>query len=109
MFIESTYEAIFDRIAKLPREEATIRLEQRVVKVKSPEHRDAGKICVTTEKGENLFFDEVLMTTPLGWLKQHKDEAFVPSLPPRISSAIDAISVGILEKVHTPSVYLFTS
>src|SRR5690349_11134403 len=100
MFIETTYAAIFDRIAKIPREKADIRLEERVVKVQTPDDRGTGEVCLTTEKGERLLFDEVLMTTPLGWLKQHKDEAFAPSLPLRISSAIDAISVGILEKVR---------
>src|SRR4051812_35545771 len=101
MFIETTYAAIFDRIAKIAREKATIRLEERIVQIQTPDDRGTGKICLTTEKGESLIFDEVLMTTPLGWLKKHKDEAFVPSLPLRICSAIDAISVGILEKVHT--------
>jgi hypothetical protein len=99
MFIETTYEAIFDKIAKLPREEADIRLEERVVKIVAPEDRDAAKITVITEKGENLLFDEVLMTTPLGWLKQHQEDAFAPALPPRICSGINAISVGHLEKV----------
>ncbi|ERF71533.1 hypothetical protein EPUS_00522 [Endocarpon pusillum Z07020] len=100
LFIETTYKAILDRIAELPLEKADIRLEERVVKVQTPRDRDAGKISVTTEKGEHLLFDEVLMTTPLGWLKQHKDVAFAPPLPPRICSAIDAISVGHLEKVY---------
>lgn len=38
------------------------------------------------------------MTTPLGWLKHNRD-IFDPPLPPRISSGIDAVSVGHLEKV----------
>lgn len=105
MFIETTYKAMLDRIAELPLEKADIRLGERVVKVQTPKDRDAGKISVTTEKGENLLFDEVLMTTPLGWLKQHKEVAFAPPLPPRICSAIDAISVGHLEKVGKTSTH----
>ena len=55
---------------------------------------------VTTEKGEALQFDEIVVTAPLGWLKQNQ-EAFTPSLPPRFSSAIDSIGYGCLEKVCT--------
>lgn len=56
---------------------------------------------VTTEKGEALQFDEVVVTAPLGWLKQNQD-AFTPAFPPRFSSAIDSIGYGCLEKVCTP-------
>lgn len=38
------------------------------------------------------------MTAPLGYLKQNKD-TFVPTLPSRLSQAIDAIGYGSLEKV----------
>ena len=98
MFIETTYEAIFDKIAKVAREKANIRLEERVVKITAPAQRDAGKITVETERGESLHFDDLLVTTPLGWLKNNQD-AFTPALPARICSGIDAISVGHLEKV----------
>lgn len=99
MFIETTYEAIFDKIAELPRAKAEIRLEERIVKIIAPADRNAGKITVLTEKGDHFSFDEVLMTTPLGWLKQHQEDAFEPALPLRICSGINAISVGHLEKV----------
>jgi hypothetical protein len=53
-------------------------------------------VCV--QNGEELEFDEVVMTNPLGWLKRNK-EVFQPSLPVRFSEAIDAIGYGSLEKV----------
>jgi hypothetical protein len=56
---------------------------------------------VTTEKGEALQFDEIVVTAPLGWLKQNQG-AFTPALPLRLSSAIDSIGYGCLEKVCAP-------
>jgi hypothetical protein len=56
------------------------------------------QVVLKTEKRESFSFDEVLMTTPLGFLKRNK-EMFKPSLPPRLLAGIDAISVGHLEKV----------
>ena len=100
MFVESTYEAIFAEIARLPREKATIRLNERVTTVKTT-GRDVenSQVVLETKNGESLAFDEVLMTTPLGWLKRNKDTVFQPPLPERMSAGIDGISVGHLEKV----------
>ncbi|KAL8730231.1 MAG: hypothetical protein Q9166_004208 [cf. Caloplaca sp. 2 TL-2023] len=54
-------------------------------------------VSVTTADGKKQYFDDVVVTTPLGWLKQHKES--IGPLYPRIASAIDAISFGRLEKV----------
>lgn len=51
-----------------------------------------------TAEGDELEFDEVVMTTPLGWLKRNLD-SFIPPLPPRLISGIGNLSVGKLEKV----------
>ncbi|TAQ90828.1 hypothetical protein B7494_g874 [Chlorociboria aeruginascens] len=98
MFIETTYEKMLAEISKCPLEKANIRLGEKVVQVQTPETREEGRISLLTENGETIFADEVLMTTPLGWLKRHRDN-FKPSLPQRIIAGIDAISVGHLEKV----------
>ena len=55
-------------------------------------------VCVTTSDGKQQYFDEVVVTTPLGWLKQHKES--IHELCPRIAAAIDSISYGRLEKVR---------
>lgn len=104
MFVETTYRAILQEVAKYAVEKASIRLNERVTKIEST-HRDSGdgKIRVTTGKGEMLLFDEVIMTTPLGWLKQNRD-AFQPHLPQRLLTAIENISVGHLEKVACPKI-----
>ena len=56
-------------------------------------------VCLTTSNGEKQYFDDVVITAPLGWLKQHKES--VHCLHPRIASAIDSISFGRLEKVNS--------
>ena len=57
-------------------------------------------VQVKTADGMVHRFDEVVLTTPLGWLKLHKQS--VHPLTPRISEAIDSISYGRLEKVSRP-------
>ena len=55
-------------------------------------------VNVQTTDGQTLAFDEVVLTSPLGWLKRHLD-AFEPRLPTRLTKAIGSISYGCLEKV----------
>ncbi|KAK0737927.1 hypothetical protein B0T18DRAFT_420854 [Schizothecium vesticola] len=99
MFVESTFSSILQRAAKPALEKAAIRLNTLVVGVKTPESRLAGQpVIITTSTSETLSFDEVVMTSPLGWLKLHQD-VFCPSLPPRLSAAITNISLSQLEKV----------
>lgn len=77
-----------------------IKFSTKISKINAADGAD-GKVVVTTEKGQALQFDEIVVTAPLGWLKQNQ-EAFAPALPPRFLSAIDAIGYGCLEKVCTP-------
>jgi hypothetical protein len=78
-------------------EKATIKFLTKVSKINSPKEAE-GKVVITTVKDEAFEFDEIVVTAPLGWLKQNQ-EAFTPSLPPRFSSAIESIGYGCLEKV----------
>jgi hypothetical protein len=55
-------------------------------------------VKLETSNGRTFEFDEVVLTTPLGWLKQHLG-AFNPPLPDRLMQAIGNISYGCLEKV----------
>lgn len=99
MFVEGNYAAILQQAAKPAVDGATICLGTRVTSVKTHETRAPGqKIEVATEAGKTLSFDEVVMTTPLGWLKQHRD-VFFPPIPARISAAVDNLSLSQLEKV----------
>lgn len=56
------------------------------------------KVRVQVSDGQTLEFDEVVVTTPLGWLQRNLS-AFEPTLPTRMIKAIKSISYGCLEKV----------
>jgi len=75
---------------------AEIKLNKKVINVKSA--TGDKRVAVETGDGQVETFDEVVMTTPLGWLKRNKD-VFTPPLSNRLHEAIDSISVGHLEKV----------
>ena len=97
MFCAGTYKRILDAIARPAVEKAEIKLSTRV------ENRDrinasTGTVKLSTNDGQELELDDVVMTNPLGWLKNNK-RAFQPPLPARFSQAIDAIGYGSLEKV----------
>jgi monoamine oxidase len=71
-----------------------LELSTRVTHIKSC----SGVISISTDNGRSLEFDEVVVTAPLGWLKKNK-HVFEPPLPQRLSTAIDSIGYGSLEKV----------
>lgn len=102
-FVASTYKDILARVSSTALQHANVRLNQPIVNIHSKPiiqgTSTRREITVTTQAGERHAFDEVVVTCPLGWLKRNK-EAFIPELPPRLSSAIDAISYGRLEKVY---------
>ncbi|KAI4274150.1 MAG: hypothetical protein LQ337_004144 [Flavoplaca oasis] len=87
---------IVARIATVPLGQGNMQFNTLMTSV---ENRTGGScpVCVTTSDGKAQYFDDVVLTTPLGWLKQHKES--IPQLHPRIASAIDSISFGRLEKV----------
>ena len=108
VIVTSTYGAILQKIAEIALASAEIRFNKKVVSIEGPENaRDKNHpVLLRTEDGLTQSFDEVVLTTPLGWLKRNK-AAFCPGLPPRLSEAIDNVSVGYLEKVgestHPPA------
>ncbi|KAL8875928.1 MAG: hypothetical protein Q9198_005784 [Flavoplaca austrocitrina] len=95
-FIPTNYQKIIARIATVPLAQGNMQFNTLMTSV---EHRmgETCPVCVTTSDGKAQYFDDVVITTPLGWLKQHKKS--IPQLHPRITSAIDSISFGRLEKV----------
>ncbi|KAK0667051.1 hypothetical protein QBC41DRAFT_324751 [Cercophora samala] len=103
MFVASNYSAILDLAAKPAVTQADIRLNTRVVNIKSTapdkEGEERDLVTITTDAGDLLSFNEVVVTTPLGYLKQNHATLFTPELPQRLVSAIDNISLSQLEKV----------
>lgn len=95
-FIPTNYQKIMARVAAAPLAQAHIQFDTVMVSVES-QSSGPRPICVTTCNGQKQYFDDVVVTTPLGWLQQHKES--IHRLHPRIASAIDSISFGRLEKV----------
>ena len=95
-FIPTNYSKIIDRISALPLAKANIQFQSvmQFVEFKTDMHQ----VGVTTCDGKQQFFDDVVITTPLGWLKKNQD--CIHGLSPRIRSALDAMSFGRLEKVY---------
>jgi monoamine oxidase len=75
-------------------------LSRKVVGVASLGNDRVGnsRVTVETDTGTMQTFDEVVVTLPLGCLKRGK--IFSPPLTPSLTAAIDAISVGHLEKAR---------
>jgi hypothetical protein len=97
--VSSNYSAILDKISQKAREGSNISLSTKVVSLRTPKDRSSGERSVLiTEDGSSLEFDEVVMTTPLGWLQTHLD-CFNPPLPTRLESAIQNLKLSQLEKV----------
>lgn len=99
LFCAGTYQKILAAIAKPALDGAHLNYLTKVTQVKTTTD-EGGKLTVLTEGGSSFEFDEVVVTAPLGWLKQHPD-AFSPALPARLTKAIQSIGYGCLEKVST--------
>lgn len=95
LFAAGTYKEILCKIATPALAGANIKLSTKVTHIKS----SSGTISISTDNGRTFKFNEVVVTTPLGWLKNNK-HVFDPPIPPRFSDTIDAIGYGSLEKVR---------
>jgi len=104
LFVAETYSKILARIAKSALQGAEIRFEKKVKRTIARGTEDKPRVTVELTEGEPLVFDEVVLTTPLGWLKKNK-EAFQPELPGRLVQAIDAIGYGHLDKVSAQATF----
>ncbi|PKS11160.1 hypothetical protein jhhlp_002921 [Lomentospora prolificans] len=102
MFVASHYAAIMDKIARPALDKAEIELGQYVVEVSTPlsDSRTPGdQISVVSRSDQDFTFDEVVLSTPLGWLKRNL-ERFSPPLPARLTAAVNNLSLSQLEKVY---------
>nr|POE49270.1 protein flowering locus d [Quercus suber] len=98
-FVAGTYSKVLDEVARSARKNATIQLKTRVVGISNSTDEITSKVTVKTESGLIRDYDEVIVTSPLGWLKRNRD-IFTPALTPRLSQAIDNIGYGNLDKVY---------
>ncbi|EED22434.1 flavin containing amine oxidase, putative [Talaromyces stipitatus ATCC 10500] len=108
LFVASTYKNILEHISKSALKHTDLHLNSPVVQIQAAnrETNTDRHITVVTEAGKKYHFDDVIVTCPLGWLKKNKS-VFSPSLPLRLSSAIDNISYGRLEKIYVTFPHAF--
>ncbi|KXX81967.1 putative polyamine oxidase 4 [Madurella mycetomatis] len=99
LFCAGTYRKVLEKVAQPAMESADIRYQTRVSEIygKSTSQNDMAR--VKTTDGQVLEFDQVVVTCPLGWLKQNMQD-FYPPLPDRLCKAIQNIGYGNLEKVY---------
>jgi len=88
---------VLQKIAE-PAVKADMRFGHKVTKIISKDEGHGPKVTVEVEGKESEEFDEVVMTSPLGWLKRNMS-AFEPNLPERLIQGIEAIGYGNLDKV----------
>ncbi|KAG8316999.1 hypothetical protein J6590_034364 [Homalodisca vitripennis] len=96
------YSALFDIISnKIPDPEQELPVRNKTLfgkQVIRIEQLD-GDVEVTCVDGSRYLADHVIVTLPLGVLKQHAAEMFHPPLPPEKTAAIDALGSGCVGKV----------
>lgn len=100
-FVAGTYDRILGAVARPAREGADVRLGCKVTKITTGvgERERKGKVKIETADGGSEEFDEVVVTVPLGYLKRNLS-MFSPPLPPRLTSAINDLGYGNLDKVY---------
>ena len=96
VFVASTYQAILAKIAQTAVTRKAIHFSTEITHFT----RSSNAVELTTSTGDRNTHDEVIITCPLGWLKHHHTASFTPALPPRLTTAINNISYGRLEKLY---------
>ncbi|KAL2118592.1 hypothetical protein VTJ04DRAFT_8252 [Mycothermus thermophilus] len=99
LFCAGTYNKVLEKVAQPAIDGADIHYQTRVAGIHGKSIGRTGTVKVTTTDGRVFEFDELVVTCPLGWLKQNP-QAFSPPLPDRLSKAIQNIGYGNLEKVY---------
>lgn len=99
LFVAGTYTKVLDRIAEPASKSADIKFGHVVQKITSKGTEEEPKVEVVVDGQQSMTFDEVVLTTPLGWLKRNEG-AFEPELPDGMKQAIASIGYGHLDKVH---------
>ncbi|KAF2643960.1 amine oxidase [Massarina eburnea CBS 473.64] len=99
LFVAETYHKVLDKIAETALKGADIKFGHKVKKIESQGTEEEPRVTVEVDGKDSMTFDEVVTTTPLGWLKRNLD-MFSPALPTRTKQAITSIGYGNLDKVY---------
>ena len=84
-----------DIVTGLLANNSTIRLGCEVTRIANSQ---IGTVYIEAADGFRGVFDDVVVTTPLGWLKRN-ESVFSPPLTPKISTAIRSLGYGNLDRV----------
>ncbi|KAK6332863.1 hypothetical protein TWF696_002884 [Orbilia brochopaga] len=99
LFVSSTYGPVMSLMAKTALENGCVRLNAPVEQVETV-YTAAGPLhTVCTKDGETLNADAVIVTVPLGSLKQDRIK-FTPAMPDNIRQSIKHLGYGSLEKTY---------
>ena len=99
-FLASSYKRILENVRDECMAVAEVQLNTKITSIDSiPSNAESPGVLLTADDGSVHFFDEVVTTTPLGWLKRNLS-AFRPQLPRSVTSSINHIGYGRLEKVY---------
>ncbi|KAK4249062.1 hypothetical protein C7999DRAFT_39763 [Corynascus novoguineensis] len=99
LFCAGTYNKVLEKVSQPVIDGANIYYRTRVSEIYGKSMTQTGLAHVKTTDGQVIEFDELVVTCPLGWLKQNL-EAFSPPLPDRVCRGIRNIGYGCLEKVY---------
>ncbi|AEO63570.1 0176f138-e96f-4f30-9119-699075e154a7 [Thermothielavioides terrestris] len=99
LFCAGTYNKVLEKVAQPAVDGADIRYQTQVSEIRGKSVSQSDTVMVKTTDGQIFEFDEVVVTCPLGWLKQNL-QAFFPPLPDRLCKAIQNVGYGNLEKVY---------
>jgi monoamine oxidase len=91
------YQQVPRALWKFP-EKLDVRTNKPVSEIRYDVNADHGKASVTCEDGEVIEADKVILTVPLGVLKQQSIQ-FVPPLPKWKQGAISNLGFGLLNKI----------
>ncbi|KAF3927429.1 hypothetical protein ABW21_db0206808 [Orbilia brochopaga] len=99
LFLSSTYGPIMALMAKTALENDCVRLNTPVEQVETVYTATGPSHTVFTKAGETLQADSVVVTVPLGSLKQDRIK-FTPAMPENMRQAIKHLGYGSLEKTY---------
>lgn len=89
---------MLQRVAEKALAHANVRLSMKVLNIETRISEDGGLNSVVRAENQEFVFDKVVVTAPLGCLKQGHI-AFDPPISPEISDAVKDASISSLEKV----------
>lgn len=109
LFVASSYEKILETVAQPVIEHCDLRLNEEVISIQTlstPGSDHRASTLIKTRGGHEDIFDQVIVTTPLGWLQKNA-AAFSPPMPASLVDALASLRMGCLEKVflHFPEAW----